>query len=91
MPLNWQIIEGWIIEVKKLVFKKATMSLYSVIQQYQVHKIFVFIDFIATQKKKIILGENEIVKRKNIYMLNQHYYYFGLPKIRIIWAHTTKN
>ena len=79
MPLNWQIssnvfpnCEGWIIEVKKLVFKKATTSLYSVIQQYQVHTIFVFIDFIATQKKKIILGEKEIVKRKNIYMLNQH-------------------
>ena len=49
--------EGWIIKVKKLVFKKATTSLYSMIQQYQVHKIFVFIDFIATQKKKIILGE----------------------------------
>ena len=30
-------------------------------------------------------------KKKNVYMRNQYYYHFDLPKNGVGWAHTTKN
>ena len=78
-------MEILIIELKKLVLlyqhklhMKSTTSLYSNIQQYQVHEIFVFYVFYCNLKKK-----------KN-YVGNQYYYHLILPKIRVGWAHTTK-
>ena len=50
---------------------------------------FVFIYFVATEKKKIRRSINS--NNKNIYAWNQHYYYFDLPKIRVGQARTTKN
>ena len=32
-----------------------------------------------------------MVKKRNVYIGNQYYYYFGLPKIRVGRARTTKN
>ena len=46
---------------------------------------------IAIQKKKIILEELYIEKKRNIYMWNQYYYYFNSPKFWFDWAHTTKS
>ena len=41
------------------------------------------------EKGKIIGNTNS--KKINIYVGNQYYYYFGLPKIRVGQARTTKN
>ena len=30
-------------------------------------------------------------KKENVYMWNQFHYFFDLPKIRVGWAHATKN
>ena len=32
-----------------------------------------------------------ILLQSNVYIENQYYYYFGLPKIRVGWACATKN
>ena len=42
-------------------------------------KVLFFIDFIAAQKKKIILGENQIVKRK-IFMCEISLIFFWFAK-----------
>ena len=40
-------------------------------------------------KKKHI--RRKINRKKNVYMSNQCYYYFDLPKIKVGQAHTIKN
>ena len=52
------------IEVKKLVLRKTTTSLMLWFSDVKHTKFMFFIYFIATQKKKIMLGKNWIVKRK---------------------------
>ena len=44
--------------------------------------------FIVIRKKKI--SRKSIVKKRNVYMGNQRYYYFDLPKVRVGRARATK-
>ena len=41
-------------------------------------------------KEKDYIRRNINSKKRNIYVWNQYYYYFDLPKIRVSQAHTTK-
>ena len=61
---------------------KLISSLYSVIQQSQVHYIFVFDIFYCDLKEKYNIGRNINSKKRNLYARSQ-YYYFDLPKIRV--------
>ena len=86
------------MELKKLVllcqhklYMKSTTSLYSEIQQCQVHQIFVFFYvFYCNLKEKYHIKRNVDSKKRNVYTENQ-YYYFDLPKIRVGQARATKN
>ena len=85
-----------IIELKKLAimsiqvtYETNHMSLV-VIQQYQMHKSFLFYVFYCNLKEKDHIKEIINSKKRNIYMRNKYYYYFDLPKIRVGLARTTK-
>ena len=74
-----------IIKLKKLWHKlniKLATSLYSVIQQCQVHQIFVFCVFSCDLKDKYIR------KKRKACMWN--HYYFDLAKINVGLAYTKK-
>ena len=86
--LNIKIL---IIEVKKLVLIKSTISPFSVIQRCQVHQIFVFYLFYRILKEKDYIRRKVNSKKRNVYMWNQYYCYFDLPKIGVGWDPTTKN
>ena len=47
--------------------------------------------FCCNRKEKDHVRRKINSKNKSIYAWNQYYYYFGLPKIRVSQAHTTKN
>ena len=70
---------------------KWTTSLYSEIQQYKVHEIFVFHVFFRNLKEEDHIKRNINSKKRNVCIGNQYYYYFDLPKIRVCRAGTTKN
>ena len=85
------------MELKKLVllcqhklYMKSTTSLYSEIQQCQVHQIFVFFYVFYCNLKEKYIKRNVDSKKRNVYTENQ-YYYFDLPKIRVGQARATKN
>ena len=52
---------------------------------------FCFYLFYCNGKKEIILDEKINSKKMDIYLWNQYYYYFDLPKIRVGRARITKN
>ena len=54
-------------------------------------KLLFFYVFCCNPKEKGQITRNINIKKGNLYIGNQYYYYFGLPKIRIGWVHTTKN
>ena len=70
---------------------KWTTSLCSMIQQCQVHQVFVFYVFFCNLKENDHIRRNENSKKRNVYLGNQYYYYFDLPKVRVGRACTTEN
>ena len=51
---------------------------------------YVFTYFVNLKEKDQI-KRNINSKKRDVYIGNQHYYYFGLPKIRVGRARTTNN
>ena len=85
------------MELKKLVLlckqklhMKLTTSLYSNI--IKCTKFLFFYIFHCNLKEKDHIKRNIKSKKRNVYAGNQFYYYhLGLSKIRVGWAHATKN
>ena len=73
-----------IVEVKKLVLKNVTTSLYAVIQRCQVHESFVFYRLYCSPKEKDHIRRKPNSKKKNIYVWNQSYILLICQKLELV-------